>query len=105
VLILPDKSIAVWKTFWDDNKVMVYKYVVKQVKKAIKNGEERAVLFGFENNDVKIWIEKHKYVESLERAFEAFIKEEEFELAGKVRSIINEFLIEEVIKDSINKRD
>jgi protein-arginine kinase activator protein McsA len=105
VLILPDKSIAVWKTFWDDNKVMVYKYVVKQVKKAIKNGEEKAVLFGFENNDVKIWIEKHKYVESLERAFEAFIKEEEFELAGKVRSIINEFLIEEVIKDSINIRD
>jgi protein-arginine kinase activator protein McsA len=105
VLILPDKSIAVWKTFWDDNKVMVYKYVVKQVKKAIKNGEERAVLFGFENNDVKIWIEKHKYVESLERAFDAFIKEEEFELAGKVRNIINEFLIEEVIKDSINIRD
>jgi protein-arginine kinase activator protein McsA len=105
VLILPDKSIAVWKTFWDDNKVMVYKYVVKQVRNAIKNGDEKAVLFGFENNDVKIWIEKHKYVESLERALDTFVKEEEFEYAAKVRKIINEFLIDEVIRESINTKD
>lgn len=105
MLILPDKSIAVWKTFWDDNKILVYKYVVKQVRKAIKNGDKKAILFGFENNDVKIWIDKEKYTESLERALETFVKEEEFEYAAKVRKIINEFLIDQVIQESINKKD
>ena len=105
MLILPDKSIAVWKTFWDTNKILVYKYVVKQVRSAIKNGDKKAILFGFENNDAKVWIDKEKYVESLERALEAFIKEEEFEYAGKVRKIINEFLIDEVIQESINIKE
>jgi protein-arginine kinase activator protein McsA len=105
VLILPDKSIAVWKTFWDDNKIMVYKYVVKQVKKAIKRGDKKAILFGFENNDVKVWIDQEMYIESLEKALDTFVKEEEFELAGKVRKIIDEFLIDEIIKNSINTTD
>ena len=105
MLILPDKSVAVWKTFWGNNKILVYKYVVKQVRTAIKNGDEKAILFGFENNDVKVWVDKEKYVESLEKAFDAFLKAEEFEYAGKVRKIINEFLIDEVIRESINIKE
>jgi len=97
--------MAVWKTFWDDNKILVYKYVVKQVRNAIKNGDNKAILFGFQDNDVKVWIDKDKYVESLERAFETFVKEEEFEYAVKLRKIINEFLIDEVIRESINIQD
>lgn len=103
MLILPDKSISIWKTFWDENKILVYKYIVKQVKAAIEKGDQKAILFGFEANNMTVWVERDRFVESLDKALQTFIREEYYEYAAKTQKIIDQFLIDEVIKDSQQK--
>ena len=100
MLILPDKSIAVWKSFWEENKLLIYKYVVKQIKVAVEEGKNRAYLFGFENDNTKVWIDRKGYAESLDKALNYFVELEEFELATKTQKVINKFHIDEVIRQS-----
>jgi protein-arginine kinase activator protein McsA len=105
MLRIPEKSLNLLNNFLFDtkNKTLVYKYVVKQLNRAIKNNEPKAELFSFEGSTLVVWISKDKYIESLNVALSYFIKEEEYECAAVTKKIINNYLINTVISESNNK--
>jgi protein-arginine kinase activator protein McsA len=100
MLVLPNKSITIWKTFWEENRSLVYKYVIKQIKSAIKEDKKYAVLFTFEGTNNKIWVEQKYYLDTLQQALDEFVKYEEFEYAARVKKIINELHVSNLIKET-----
>jgi hypothetical protein len=102
MLVLPSNAKNIWNRFFNENKVLVYKYVVREIKKAIDKNEEVISLFQFEDSSFTATLKKQSFVETLNEAIKLFVKEEEFEYAEKTKKIINEYLIETVIKESQN---
>jgi hypothetical protein len=100
MLILPNKSAVVWEKFLTENKVLVYKYIVREVKKNLETNNDKIDLFKFEDNTMYAWIPKNKVLQTLNEAMKIFIKEEEYEYAQKTDAIIKQYYINKVIQDS-----
>jgi hypothetical protein len=100
MLILPNKSAVVWEKFLTENKVLVYKYIVREVKKNLEIDKDKIDLFKFEDNTMYAWIPKNKVLQTLNEAMKLFIKEEEYEYAQKTDVIIKQYYINKVIQDS-----
>jgi Cu/Ag efflux pump CusA len=99
MLILPDVSMDDWAIFLKDNSLLVHKFIFTKIKKAIKNNEQEAKLFMFENSSEKFIVRKENYIKSLQQILETFVEHEEYELAANVQKVINENTIEKIIKD------
>jgi hypothetical protein len=102
MLVLPSNSKSIWNKFFKQNKVLVYKYVVREIKKGIDNNEEVINLFQFEDSSFRATLKKQNFAETLNDAMKLFVKEEEYEYAEKTNKIINDYLIETIIKESQN---
>ena len=100
MLVLPNKSAVVWEKFLTENKVLVYKYIVREVKKNLETNNDKIDLFKFEDNTMYAWIPKNKVLQTLNEAMKIFIKEEEYEYAQKTDAIIKQYYINKVIQDS-----
>ncbi len=102
MLVLPNKTTKVWDRFLAENKILVYKYVVKQVEKGIKQNNNKVDLFKSEDDKMYAYVPKDKYLLTLEDALDIFIKEEEYEAAAKTKKIIIEYQINKLINESAN---
>jgi hypothetical protein len=100
MLVLPNKSAVVWEKFLTENKVLVYKYIVREVKKNLETDNDKIDLFKFEDNTMYAWIPKNKVLQTLNEAMKIFIKEEEYEYAQKTDAVIKQYYINKVIQDS-----
>lgn len=106
MLVLPKNSGIVWKRFLQENKALVYKYIIRQMKTAIQEEKDRLDLFKFEENDkIFMWVESKDYLKLLTDAFDLFMKEEEYEYASKTKKLITLHQINSVIRDSIKLED
>jgi len=103
MLVLPSKTAPVWERFLEENKTLVYKYIVKEIKKGIKEDKELIDLFKFDDNSMHAWIKKSNYLKTLSEAMKVFIDAEEYEYARKTDNIIKMYHIESVIKESIKE--
>lgn len=99
MLELPDKSPAVWTRFFKENKSLVYRYVIKQIKTAIEKNNSKIELFKFKNGKTNILYERD-YVMVLEDALNSFVKEEDYERANEAKKLIESYYINLVIKES-----
>ena len=102
MLVLPNKSAIVWDRFLTENKVLVYKYIVREIKKGLFSDTEKIELFRFEDNTMFAWVPKNKAMDTLAEALKIFIDAEEYEYAQKTNNIINSYHINKLIKESKN---
>lgn len=100
MLELPDKSPAVWQRFFDENRSLVYRYIVKQIKNGIENDLPKVPLFTFKNSPKENWAYQTEYEKILKDAMKSFIKEEEYESAAKTQKLIDKLYINKIIKES-----
>jgi protein-arginine kinase activator protein McsA len=100
MLNLPDKTAVVWQRFFKENKIIVYKYTVKQIKKAIQQNLDTVELFKFGDESEPRVVQQRHYLPMLEDALKEFIKVEDYEYAGKTKKIIDEYHINKLIKES-----
>jgi hypothetical protein len=101
MLVLPNKSSIVWNKFLKENQVLVYKYIVREIKRNLTTDTEVIDLFKFEDNSMHAWLPRKDMTKTLERALEVFIATEEYEYAEKTNAIIKSYYINKLIKDSI----
>lgn len=98
MLKLPNKPFPIIQKFLQDNEVLVYRYTVLSISKAIKNKDSKADLFTFGDNDQNIAVvRRDDYEKLLGDAIGHFTKAEEYELAAHARDVLQQWKIEEVI--------
>lgn len=100
MLELPSKSPVVWRKFFKENKSLVFRYVVKEVNKALQKDLPKVELFRFKNSANSQWVYKKDYMNVLQDAMSIFVQNEDYEDAGKVKHIIDRYHIEQLIKES-----
>lgn len=100
MLNLPDKSPAVWQRFFKENRSLVYKYIVRQVEKGIKQNLPKVELFTFEGDDHASYAHQQNYLLILQEAMQVFIKVEDYESASRTKKLIDEYHINKLIKES-----
>jgi hypothetical protein len=100
MLVIPNKARYIWTKFLFENKILVEKYIVREIKKAVAQKKSEADLFKFEDGGFHAKILKKNFVSRLEEAKELFVREEEYEYAGEVSKLINSIVINDIIKDS-----
>jgi hypothetical protein len=105
MLVLPNKSAVVWDKFLTENKVLVYKYIVREIKKHMNENVEKIELFKFEDNSMFAWVPKSKILITLNEALKIFISAEEYEYASKTNLIITEYHINKLISESIEIKE
>lgn len=102
MLNLPPKPFPVIQKFLYENKLVVYKYLVKQVRKGIREDLDKVELFHINPTHSAhkhtAVVKREDYETVLNDAMKYAIKEEDYETAAKVRDTI------QTLKDSsINK--
>jgi hypothetical protein len=105
MLVLPNKSAVVWDKFLKENKILVYKYIVREIKKHVNGTSDTIELFKFEDNSMFAWIPKTKILVTLNEALKVFIAAEEYEYASKTTAIITEYHINKLISESIEIKE
>lgn len=103
MLVLPSKTAPVWERFLEENKTLVYKYIVKEIKKGIKEDKELIDLFKFDDGSMHAWIKKSNYLKTLGEAMKVFVEAEEYEYARKTDNVIKMYHVESIIKESIKE--
>lgn len=92
MLNLPPKPFPVIQKFLQENKLVVYKYLVKQVRKGIREDLDKVELFQINptNSHQKhtAVVKKEDYENVLQDAMRQAIKEEDYETAAKARDTI-----------------
>lgn len=100
MLVLPSKTAKIWHKFLVENKVLVYKYILKQVAKGLSKDLELVYLFEFEHSKEAAWIPKSNYLTALQEALRTFVKAEEYELAAQATEVINTYYIDQLLNDT-----
>ena len=100
MLVLPNKSSIIWDKFLKENHALVYKYIVREIKRNLTTDADPIELFKFEDNSMHAWIPRSKILKTLESAMKVFIHCEEYEYAEKTNTIIKSYHINKLIKDS-----
>lgn len=99
MLVLPNKSAAVWNRFLKENEVLIYKFMVKEIKKHMNDASETIDLFKFEDGSIHAWIPKKNILESLTKAIAIFVKAEEYEYAQKADVLIKQYHINKLLSE------
>jgi len=104
MLVLPNKVASVWQKFLDDNRVLVYKYIVREIKRGLEQEKNSIDLFRFEDGSMTSTIVSAQYIHTLEYALSLFIKAEEFEYAGRTEAVMRMYYAQVLINETKNKR-
>jgi len=105
MLVLPNRTSAIWDRFLKENQVLVYKYIVREINRNIDIEQDRIDLFKFEDDTMYAWIPKNKVLKTLQKAMKIFIKAEEYEYARKTDNIIKSYHINKLIKDTTKSEE
>lgn len=100
MLELPDKSPAVWQRFFEENRPLVYRYIVKQISNGIDGNLPKVPLFTFKNSPKENWAYQRDYEMILNDAMKAFIKAEDYEGAAKAKKLLDKLYINKLITES-----
>jgi hypothetical protein len=100
MLVLPNKSAIVWDRFLKENEVLVYKYIVREIRKNLETDVDRIELFKFEDDTMFAWVPRDEILTTLTQAMKLFIKKEEYELARKTDGIIKQYHINKLINET-----
>ncbi len=97
---LPLKALKSIDNIFEKDPSFKYQYLIKKIKGSLDNKQDRAVIFTFENSNIKKEIVKSRFKIVLTNAMNHFVSMEEYENAAKCRDILNRIKIEDIIEDS-----
>ena len=107
MLILPPKPFKTIQLFLNENKPLVYKFMVKQVTRGIRNKMDKVELFQITNtngSDPFVAVVKYtQYHTVLEDAIKYCVSVEDYETAAKARDSL-QLLKETEINKLLNER-
>ena len=102
MLILPPKPFKTIQLFLNENKPLVYKFMVKEVTKGIRNNMDRVELFQINNTnsaDPYVAVVKNtQYQAVLEDAIKFCVTVEDYETAATARDALQLFKETEINK-------
>lgn len=100
MLHLPNKSYHAIRMFLEENKNMIYWYMVLSISRAIRNKNHQAELFsfGFQNENIAM-IKENTYENILIDAIGIFSQVEEYEHAAFARDVLQKWKIEQIINE------
>lgn len=105
MLKLPQKPFPVIQKFLSENKLTVYKYLIKQVRKGIREDLDKVDLFQItpvhSQQKHTAVLKRHDYEQVLQDAMKYAVKEEDYETAAKARDTI-QFYKEKSITKLLN---
>jgi hypothetical protein len=90
IIVLPFDNPQLMPSFTENNKHLVYHYVLKKMKRAIRNKMETLPLFQFGNTDKVAQLTKPGYEHHLKLMMEYFVKIEDYESATVCRDLIQQ---------------
>jgi hypothetical protein len=99
MLVLPIKSKVVWKRFMEENRPLIYKFVLKEIKKNLTSSAEKIDLFKCEDGSRYTWIQKKEIPVVLNEAVNVFIKTEEYEYAKKADDLLKQYYIHKLLSE------
>jgi hypothetical protein len=100
MLKLPAKSFTTIQQFLQENDILVYRYMILSISKAIRDNKDKAELFCFGNVGENIAIiRQHDYETVIKDAISKFAKAEEYELAATARDLLQQWTIEQIINE------
>lgn len=104
MLKLPSKPFPTIQKFLQDNEILVYRYMVLSISKAIKTDGDKAELFSFGNRDENIAVvRKTDYETVINDAITKFANAEEYEFAAFARDLLKRWKVEQIINENKNK--
>jgi predicted alpha/beta-fold hydrolase len=98
MITFPNKPAPVIKHFLDQNKLLVYKYLLTKIKHAVKNNLDTIEIFQH-NNKVES-IKKQDFQKTLEHAIVEFCKVEDYENAAIGKKLIDRIRIDNLLEST-----
>jgi predicted alpha/beta-fold hydrolase len=95
MITFPNKPAPVIKHFLDQNKQLVYKYLLVKIKHAVKNNLNEVEVF--QHNSKVESIKKNDFQKTLEHAIQEFCKVEDYENAAVGKKILDRIKIQNLI--------
>lgn len=100
MLQLPNKPMPVIQQFLQENEVLVYRFMVLSISKAIRHNYDKAELFSFGGNNENIAVvKKNDYEKILTDAIGHFSKAEEYEYAAFARDVLRKWKVQQIIEE------
>ena len=90
VIVLPFDDPHMMPSFTENNKHLVYYYVLKKMKRAVRNKLDTLPLFQFGNSDKVAQLTRPGYEHHLKLMMEYFVKIEDYESATICRDLIQQ---------------
>lgn len=95
-----DKSFPVIQHFFENNGVLLYRYMTLAIDRAIRHNDERADLFSFGKQNQNIaTVRRPDFQKVLSDGIGHFVTAEEYELAAFARTVLDKWTIEQVINN------
>jgi protein-arginine kinase activator protein McsA len=101
MLKLPSKPFPTIQQFLQENDILVYRYMVLSISRAIRDNKDKAELFSFGRQDENIAVVRQMDYETvINDAISKFAKVEEYEYAAFARDLLKKWKIEQVINEN-----
>ena len=104
MLKLPSKPFPTIQQFLQENDILVYRYMVLSISRAIRDKKDKTELFSFGGQGENIAVVRQTDYETvINDAISKFAQAEEYELAAFARDLLKKWKIEQVISENNTK--
>ena len=103
MIVLPTKSLANLRHFLVDHRDLMFRYMLKEVTKAMRSDVEKIDLLRFGDTNFFISCYRPEYALVIEQALSYFIEKEMYEEAAKCRDLITKIKVEGIISSSVKE--
>ena len=89
--------------FHNEYPEVQHKFIFGKLKKSIAAGETMCKLFRVKDTNVIVIVPKEQYLLTLEQIMTSFIAVEEYELARECKEVIDQYMIDKLIRETQNE--
>lgn len=99
LVVLPFEDPQLLSHFTETNREVVYKYLLKRLKKAIHQNMDSVTIFQFNTPNRIAEIGRDKYQSQLDTMMGWFVETEDYESAGECRDLIHHLTVNNNVVD------
>ena len=101
MLKLPSKPFPTIQQFLQENDILVYRYMVLSISRAIRDNKDTAELFTFGGRNENIAVVRQMDYETvINDAISKFANVEEYEHAAFARDLLHKWKVEQIINEN-----
>ena len=98
--VLPMESAQKLKTFVDENKSLVYDYMLRKLRGAIRQNRPEVLIFVLGDSSLHAKIKKNEYEDTIQMMIQYFLKAEEYEKIIQCKELLQRLYVNRVIDES-----